>query len=88
MKTKIDKDLLANCDRAAGGRAAMEVVTALQKHDPHVQVVGLAAAFKLLTEETKLHVGDVLTYTGNLMNDAEGRRPEFKAVSEYIKNEL
>ena len=81
-------DRLNNLAVLDGAMAAMEVVNALQRHSPEARVVGAAAVFRLLAEHLRLDVQGAMSATSNLMNHADGRRPEFAAVSEYISKEL
>jgi hypothetical protein len=84
----IDRDKLMNMAVSDAGRAAMQVVDALQNHRPEAQVVGACAAFLLLAEASGMPAQDLFSATKNLINGAEGKRPEFAAVSMYIELEI
>ena len=83
-----DRDRLVNLPVKEGAGAAMQVIDSLQRHRPEARVLGAAAVFVLLAERFGLAAQDVMTATTNLMNYAEGRRPEFAAVQEYLQKEL
>lgn len=83
-----DHDAFSSAPVSQAARASMAVINAVQQLDPAVQVHGMAAAFLLLAERFKLEPQDLFAKTTNLMNYAEGRRPEFTAVSEYLAGEI
>ena len=88
MKHPFRDDDHASCSPAVAGRAAMAVINSVQQVPPAVQAHGIAAAFILLAERYGLEPQHLFQRTTNLMNYAEGRRPEFAAVAEYLANEL
>jgi len=83
-----NRDQLGNADVHETAVAAMSVIDTLQKHNKGVQIAAICAAFKLLSERCNVPLSDAMTITNNIMNHADGRRPEFKAVEAYLKNEL
>ena len=50
--------------------------------------MGLACAFVLTAEHLDIPIQDMITFAKNCINDADGKRPEFQAVSNYIKQEI
>jgi hypothetical protein len=85
----LNRDRLMNLPVKAGATAAMQVIDALQKgHSPEAQVLGAAAVFVLLSERFGVSMQDVMGAIKKLMNHAEGRRPEFAAVAEYLAKEV
>ena len=69
-------------------RAMMAMLNAVQDMDAHIQAPAMAALFTLACERHGLKPQDVFTVTNNIMNHAEGRRPEFEGVAAYLANEL
>ncbi|WP_303237183.1 hypothetical protein [uncultured Bilophila sp.] len=67
----------------------MSVADAVQ-HSPlrGARLLGLTCAFLLAAEATGLSVPDLMGMARNCMNDGEGRRPEFRAVDDFINNEI
>lgn len=85
---KLDRDLLNVTGVKPAANATMTVIDRLQDFPPHVQVVGLAAAFLTMATHLGIPAQDVFTVTTNLINDAEGKRPEFAAVDAYLEGEV
>ena len=83
------RDLIGNAPLTASAEAAMRVADAVQ-HEPHkgARLLGLLAAALIAMEASRCNLHDVLGMARNAMNDAEGRRPEFRAVDAYIRNEI
>ena len=73
-------------DRVAG--ATMGVIDRVQSLSPDLQVAALAASFLMICERYDIPAQDVFTVVNNIMNHAEGRRPEFAAVRQYMEEEL
>jgi hypothetical protein len=71
-----------------GAQAAMEVVDRLQRHTPEARVLGAFAVVSLMADAAGLTPQEIITAATNLMNHAQGRRPEFAAVQEYIEKEM
>lgn len=84
----IDRDKLHNQSVTDAGRAAMQVITSLQDHRPEAQIVGACAAFLLLAEASGIPAQDLFSATKNIINGADGKRPEFAALSMYIQHEV
>lgn len=84
----LNHDRLNSMPIDVAGQAAMQVIDTLQRYPREAQVLGSAAVFVLLCERFGINVQDVMTVTSNLMHHAEGRRPEFAAVTEYLAREL
>lgn len=83
------RDLTANCTTRDAAQCCMAVASAIQTHpDRGARLMGLAAAFLMAAEASGLPVPDLMGYARNCMNTAEGKRPEFAAVSTYIEKEI
>lgn len=82
-------DLMGNCPVDSAARACMAIANGVQ-HERHkgARLMGLASAFLIAAEEAHLSVTDLMTMARNCMNHAEGRRPEYAAVTEYINKEI
>ena len=83
------RDLTASAPLVQTSRAAMSVVSGVQ-HVEHrgARLLGLVVAALIAAEASRLSPADLFAYARNCMNDAEGRRPEFKAVDEYVRKEI
>lgn len=68
--------------------SSMRVIDAIQDLPPHLQVIAIVAVFKLLIERFGVDAFDAFTVADNVMNHAQGRRPEFAAVRAYLDNEV
>ena len=87
---------LGNADVTRVSTGAFAIINALQNHSteehgvplPGELLGSLATAFILAMEASGLPTGDVCGTARNLMADAVGRRPEFKAITQYIKEEV
>lgn len=68
----------------------MSVVNAIQNNheDKGSQLGGLLTAFLMVFDTCGLPLEDLLGMARNIVNDAEGVRPEFMAVKRYIENEV
>lgn len=84
----MNRDKLTNANPREVANAAMTVIDRLQTLQAEVQIAGTAATFVLLCEHLGITPSDVFAITTNVMNHAEGRRPEFAAVAQYLENEL
>lgn len=83
------RDFLANAPITEAANAAMAVVDSVQSYPNNgVKLLGFSAAFLLAVEASGLTVSEVMVYTKNAINNAEGKRPEFQAVARYIENEV
>ncbi len=81
-------DNMANADPVQVARSAMTCLDRLQDFAPAEQVMGAAALFLCLAEHLNVPAQDVFTYTKNLMLGADGKRSEFRAITDYCANEL
>lgn len=77
-----------NADPHRVASAAMTVVDRLQSYHPAEQIMGVAALFLILAEHRGVPAQDIFTATKNLINGVDGKRPEFRALQEYVKHEL
>ena len=67
---------------------AMRALNAIQDARPEHQVLGVAALFALLVERFDMPPQQIMASIKNVMDYAEGRRPEFAAIADYMKYEL
>ena len=88
MSTKLDRLAITNMPVRQASVASMKIIDAIQSLRPHEQVAGMAATFLLLAEHLGMTPQDIFAITTNIMNHAEGRRPEFAAVAQYMAEEL
>lgn len=85
----MNRDLFNNANPRRVANATMAVIDALQvRFQPHEQMHAAAATFLLLAEHWGIPAQDLFTATKNLMNDQDGKRPEFAAAQQYMENEL
>lgn len=84
------RDKLGNASLVETSRMAMSVVNAIQTNpnDKGSQLGGLLTAFLMVFDTCGLPLEDLLGMARNIVNDAEGTRPEFMAVKDYIENEV
>ena len=85
---KLDRDLMNMAPVGASANVTMGVIDHVQSLPPHLQVIAITAAFKLLIERFELPAQDAFALVDNIMNHAEGRRVEFDAVRMYLAHEV
>ena len=88
MRTKLNRDLMGMAPVKQSATSTMRVIDALQDLPPHLQMIAVTASFKLMADRFGMPVQDAFTMTDNIMNEAEGKRPEFAAVRMYLENEV
>ncbi len=83
------RDALCNAPLIMAAESAMTVVNGLQQR-PHkgANLLGLLSATMLVLEQCGLTPQDMLGMAKNAVNHAEGVRPEFQAVNDFIRHEL
>lgn len=85
----INRDIVASADVRLAATSTMQVLDAIQSIRPReYQITALACSFQLLAERVGLEPQDLFALSTNIMNHADGRRPEFAAVRQYLKEEL
>lgn len=88
--TNVDvfRDRFNNADLQAVARSSIKTLSALENEPAEVQVAAATALF--LTLSQRVGVSPSLLYQGvtNMMNTAEGRRHEFRALDSYVEQEL
>lgn len=84
---KLDLDRLGNIPVREAARATMAVIDRLQDLTPEQQMAGITACFTLACEHYGINPQDMFTYSNNIMHHADGRRPEFQAVRQFMKGE-
>ena len=86
------RDQLGNADLERTSRAAFAIIDSIQNQPggilPGEAVGAITAAFVLTMEACRLPAHDAIGMARNIMADANGRRPEFKAITDYIKEEV
>lgn len=85
------RDQLGNGDASRVSQAAFAVIDALQAREdllPGELLGAITATFVLVMEATGFPASDALGLTRNLMADELGRKPEFKAVTDYLTEEV
>ena len=90
MRNRI-ADELNNAPGQQCAIAAMDVIDRLQSHweNPGVIVIGACAVFQMICDHYGVTPQDAFQVTQNCMNDTNGRYvPEFRAVKDYVENEL
>lgn len=85
----MNRDLLTNAVPEQVAQAAMTLLDCMQHLQPQNQTLGSAALFFLLCEHWGVDPREALGLARNLMSSTEGkRRPEFRAVAFYLRNNL
>ena len=69
-------------------RGTMSLVNVLQNMPAHIQVASVTSLFLLLSEFRQVKPQDAFQVASNIMNHADGRRPEFVAARAYMDGEL
>jgi hypothetical protein len=78
-----------NANPEAVAECAMAVIDAVQTRREAVRPLGVAAALLLVAERLGVEPQDIATVARNLMLSPSGQRiPEFRAVAEYVRNEV
>lgn len=85
---KLNPDIMNMLPTKDAANATMYIIDKVQDLTPEQQIVAITASFKLLTERFNVEVRDAFNVADNIMNHAQGRRVEFEAVREYLKNEV
>lgn len=83
----MNRDTFTNVSLKDAANCSMAVIDRLQKEPAAHQMAAITATFLLACERHGITPGDAFTITKNVMNHAEGRRPEFAAVAMYMENE-
>lgn len=82
-------DLMGNVSLTEAARAAMSVADAVQNFpNQGVRLAAIVSVFTLAMEITGLNPAEVVGRAKNVVNQAEGRRPEFRAVQSYLAVEV
>ena len=83
------RDLAGNAKVREAANLCMALIDAVQvSKDPGARLLALACAFLMAAEQAGIQVTDLMTYARNCMNEAQGKRPEFQAVANYIQKEI
>lgn len=81
-------DRFNNMNVRKAAQASMHIINAIQQMPPEEQVAGMASTFLLLADHNRMTPQEMFAVVANIMNHADGRRPEFAAVAQYMENEL
>ena len=84
----LNRDLMNQIGVKTAATSTMAVIDRLQDMPAHVQLVALTAAYKLMTERFNISPHDVFAVADNVMHHADGRRVEFAAIADYLREEL
>lgn len=84
---RLNRDQLNNASVNSVANAAMEILDRIQDRPAHERMLAVAAVTLTLCEVYRLDRQALMTAANNLMNHAEGRRPEFLAVRLHAENE-
>jgi len=83
------RDQIMNADPYGSAQAAMAVIDKLQSHPPGEQVIGIGAAFVLLCNHYGVHTDDAVSAAEYCIRHTNKRQiPEFRAVEQYVQEEL
>jgi len=85
---KFNRDLMNMASVKEAATSTMRVIDAAQDLPPHLQLIGITATFKMMLERFGVDPQDAFTAVDNIMNNAEGKRAEFRAVRMYLATEL
>ena len=89
MNRRVYDDLI-NADIARTSRLSMAVIDRLQNHDENHKgemIAAVAVTFLALAERFGIPAQDVFTSTKNMIAH-QGGHPAFRAVKDYVRNEL
>jgi len=85
----MNRDSLTNMSPDDAARASMKVIDTMQSMPPEQQIAGAAATFTLLCERLGVAPQDAYSVVTNIMSNADSdRRPEFRAVKNYLESEV
>lgn len=80
-------DRIGNADMKNVAHATFALIDAVQDYEQEEALVALAVVFRTACERYKLHPADLLVVANNITYDGEIKRPEFKAVTAFMKHE-
>lgn len=84
----MNRDQITNASLTHVSGAAMDALDRLQRHPRGVQIPAICALFLAVSKASGLSVQDLLQTTDRMTSHADGRRPEFAAVVDYVNGEL
>ena len=84
----MDPDMFKSVNVPEVANATMAVIDTIQDTPPHVRVAAISCAFLLMCERVGIEPQDAFSVVTNLMNFADGKRPEFAAVKAYLEGEV
>lgn len=89
MKPCFSYDAFANAPVADVAEAVVAVINAVQTVEPAIQAHAVALAFLLITQQYRVEPQDVFVVVKNLMaSNAAGHSIEYRALLDYVENEL
>lgn len=84
----MNRDAMTNANLKNVAGAAQDALDRLQRHPKGVQAPAVCSLFLALSEATGVSIQDLLEITQRMTRHADGRRPEFAAVVDYMRGEL
>lgn len=81
-------DRMNNANIQQVGRAAYACVNGVDGHPLEAQVLGPAVMLIALAEHYGISPRDILNTASNLITDGEARHPQYRALRQYIHEEL
>lgn len=83
-----NRDTFANVSVQEAATATMSIIDSIQDLGAGVQQAAITAAFLAVTKHNNISPLDAFEITNNVINHAQGKRPEFAAVDMYVEKEL
>lgn len=83
----MNRDRLTNMSVREAATGTMQILDAVQDERPEKVVASAAAFFVHACDRFGIRAADALTITTNIINHAEGKRPEFAAVEQFMREE-
>lgn len=84
----MNRDRINNANPAAVATVTMTALTALQNFSPADQLMASAALFVSLAGHLRIPEQDVFTAIKNLMVESDRTEPAFRAVKQYMREEI
>ena len=83
----MNRDKLTNMSVREAAVGTMQVLVSLQDEQPEKVVAAAAAFFLHACARFGIPANDAIFITTNIINGADGKRPEFKAVEQFMAEE-
>ena len=82
------RDRFSNLNLKEASRASFTIIDSLQTFSPEAKVAAIATVFKLYADSVSMSIPELMDVVNNIMHDGDTRRPEFKAISDYLSHEM